>query len=135
MVMSAFEKKDPGKFTVRFNMADPQQKAVIDLLNQQGRYKAQFLTSAILHYVHCPETPDIRSAAAVDSTEIERIVRHVLAQQQTAAPPALRQGGQEPGEATVPWEEPGGSPPGTGASTEDADKEAILQTLDAFRKQ
>ena len=34
--MSAFEKKDPGKFTVRFNMADPQQKAVIDLLNQQG---------------------------------------------------------------------------------------------------
>ena len=37
MVMSAFEKKDPGKFTVRFNMADPQQKAVIDLLNQQGR--------------------------------------------------------------------------------------------------
>ena len=133
--MSAFEKKDPGKFTVRFNMADPQQKAVIDLLNQQGRYKAQFLTSAILHYVHCPETPDIRSAAAVDSTEIERIVRHVLTQQQTAAPPALRQGGQEPGEATVPWEEPGGSPPGTGASTEDADKEAILQTLDAFRKQ
>ena len=47
--MSAFEKKDPGKFTVRFNIADPQQKAVIDLLNQQGRYKAQFLTSAILH--------------------------------------------------------------------------------------
>ena len=103
MVMSAFEKKDPGKFTVRFNIADPQQKAVIDLLNQQGRYKAQFLTSAILHYVHCPETPDIRSAAAVDSTEIERIVRHVLAQQQTATPSALRQGGQEPGEAVIPW--------------------------------
>lgn len=78
--MSAFEKKDPGKFTVRFNMADPQQKAVIDLLNQQGRYKAQFLTSAILHYVHCSEPPDIRSAATVDSTEIERIVRQVLAQ-------------------------------------------------------
>ena len=36
MVMSAFEKKGPGKFTVRFNMADPQHKAVIDLLNQQG---------------------------------------------------------------------------------------------------
>ena len=132
--MSAFEKKDPGKFTVRFNMADPQQKAVIDLLNQQGRYKAQFLTSAILHYVHCPETPDIRSAA-VDSTEIERIVRHVLAQQQTAAPPALRQGGQEPGEATVPWEEPDSSLSETRNPAEDADKEAILQTLDAFRKQ
>ena len=133
--MSAFEKKDPGKFTVRFNMADPQQKAVIDLLNQQGRYKAQFLTSAILHYVHCPETPDIRSAAAVDSTEIERIVRHVLAQQQTAASPALRQGGQEPGEAATPWEEPDSSLSETRNPTEDADKAAILQTLDAFRKQ
>jgi len=135
MVMSAFEKKDPGKFTVRFNMADPQQKAVIDLLNQQGRYKAQLLTSAILHYVHCPETPDIRSAAAVDSTEIERIVCHVLAQQQTAAPSALRQGGQEPGEAVIPWEEPDSSLPDTRNPAEDADKAAILQTLDAFRKQ
>ncbi len=135
MVMSAFEKKDPGKFTVRFNMADPQQKAVIDLQNQQGRYKAQSLTSAILHYVHCPETPDIRSAAAVDSTEIERIVRHVLAQQQTAAPSALRQGGQEPGEAVIPWEEPDSSLPDTRNPAEDADKAAILQTLDAFRKQ
>lgn len=135
MVMSAFEKKDPGKFTVRFNMTDPQQKAVIDLLNQQGRYKAQLLTSAILHYVHCPETPDIRSAAAVDSTEIERIVCHVLAQQQTAAPSALRQGGQEPGEAVIPWEEPDSSLPDTRNPAEDVDKAAILQTLDAFRKQ
>ena len=135
MVMSAFEKKDPGKFTVRFNMADPQQKAVIDLLNQQGRYKAQFLTSAILHYVHCPETPDIRSAAAVDSTEIERIVRHVLAHQQTATPSALPQCRQEPGEAVIPWEEPDSSLPITRNPAEDADKAAILQTLDAFRKQ
>lgn len=30
------EKKDPGKFTVRFNICDPQHKAVVDLLNQQG---------------------------------------------------------------------------------------------------
>ena len=133
--MSVFEKKDPGKFTVRFNMADPQQKAVIDLLNQQGRYKAQFLTSAILHYVHCPETPDIRSGATVDSTEIERIVRHVLAQQQTAAPPVLQQGGQGSGEAAIPWEEPEDSLSETRNRVEDADKAAILQTLDAFRKQ
>ena len=136
MVMSAFEKKDPGKFTVRFNMADPQQKAVIDLLNQQGRYKAQFLTSAILHYVHCPETPDIRSAAAVDSTEIERIVRHLLAHDAAAATASLRrQREQEPGEAVIAWEETDSSLPVTRNPAEDADKAAILQTLDAFRKQ
>lgn len=133
--MSAFEKKDPGKFTVRFNMADPQQRAVINLLNQQGRYKAQFLTSAILHYVHCPKTPDIRSAATMDSAEIERIVRHVLAQQQITVPPGLQQDSQGQGEMTALWEKPDTLPSGAGIPAEDADKEAILQTLDAFRKQ
>ena len=44
------DKKDPGKFTIRFNICDPQHKAVIDLLNRQGRSKAQFLVSAVLHY-------------------------------------------------------------------------------------
>lgn len=28
------DKKDPGKFTIRFNICDPQHKAVIDLLNR-----------------------------------------------------------------------------------------------------
>ena len=45
------DKKDPGKFTIRFNICDPQHKAVIDLLNRQGRSKAQFLVSAVLHYI------------------------------------------------------------------------------------
>ena len=47
------DKKDPGKFTIRFNICDPQHKAVIDLLNRQGRSKAQFLVSAVLHYINC----------------------------------------------------------------------------------
>ena len=52
------DKKDPGKFTIRFNICDPQHKAVIDLLNRQGRSKAQFLVSAVLHYINCRETPE-----------------------------------------------------------------------------
>lgn len=52
------DKKDPGKFTIRFNICDPQHKAVIDLLNRQGRSKAQFLVSAVLHYINCKETPE-----------------------------------------------------------------------------
>ena len=44
-------KKDPGKFTIRFCMADPRQKRAVEELNAQGRLKAQFLTNAILHYV------------------------------------------------------------------------------------
>ena len=53
------DKKDPGKFTIRFNICDPQHKAVIDLLNRQGRSKAQFLVSAVLHYINCKETPEV----------------------------------------------------------------------------
>ena len=47
MIPVTAEKKDPGKFTVRFNPEDPQQRTVIRVLNRQGRYKAQFLTSAV----------------------------------------------------------------------------------------
>jgi len=130
--MEMLEKKDPGKFTVRFNIADPQQRQVIELLNQQGRYKAQFLTSAILHYVRCSETPDIRgvpSVQSVQSEEIERIVRNVLAQQRAAS-------SQDPPreETAAPWEKPLGSPPDDGSPAEDAEREAIFKTLDAFRQ-
>lgn len=127
-----FEKKDPGKFTVRFNMADPQQRTVIELLNQQGRYKAQFLTSAILHYVHCSETPDIRKVPAVGSEEIERIVRSVLAQQQMSP---LQGSIQTAAEETQPWEAEEGQPSKSVSPSEDADREAIFKTLDAFRPQ
>ena len=124
-----FEKKDPGKFTVRFNMADPQQRTVIELLNQQGRYKAQFLTSAILHYVHCSETPDIRGVPAVGSEEIERIVRSVLAQQQASPPQDAVQN------TSVPWEASENQSSLSVSPSEDADREAIFKTLDAFRPQ
>lgn len=51
------DKKDPGKFTIRFNIADPQQQAVAVLLNRQGRYKAQFITNAVMLYVHAASAP------------------------------------------------------------------------------
>lgn len=30
-------KKQPGRFTIQFNLSDPQQRQVIELLNEQGR--------------------------------------------------------------------------------------------------
>ena len=119
------EKKDPGKFTVRFNAADPQQRTVIELLNQQGRYKAQFLTSAILHYVHCSETPDIRGVPAVGSEEIENMIRKVLAQQQNTSPQASVQEIRPP---TADYGFPVNQ-------TEGADRDAIFKTLEAFSQQ
>ena len=123
MIMA--EKKDPGKFTVRFNIADPQQRTVIELLNQQGRYKAQFLTNAVLHYVQRSEIPDVRGVPAASTEYIERIVRSVLAQQQAASSqkvPSL-------------WESMESRPPQQDIESEDADRETIFKTLEAFQQQ
>ena len=65
------DKKDPGKFTVRFNIHDPQHQTVVALLNQQGRNKAQFLASAVLHYINCKETPNLQ-VPPVDPETLEQ---------------------------------------------------------------
>ena len=67
------DKKDPGKFTVRFNIHDPQHQTVVALLNQQGRNKAQFLASAVLHYINCKETPNLQ-VPPVDPETLEKII-------------------------------------------------------------
>lgn len=64
-------KKDPGKFTIRFCMADPRQKRAVEELNAQGRLKAQFLTNAILHYVE-------GTAAFPPQEELEPILEQIV---------------------------------------------------------
>ena len=71
------DKKDPGKFTVRFNIHDPQHQTVVALLNQQGRNKAQFLASAVLHYISCKETPNLQ-VPPVDPETLEKIIVSIL---------------------------------------------------------
>jgi hypothetical protein len=75
-------KRYPGKFTIQFNVLDPTHRQVIDLLEPMGRTKAQFLANAVLHYIHCTQTPDIPRPAPVDHTAIEVIVRRILAEQE-----------------------------------------------------
>lgn len=73
-------KKEPGRFTIGFNAADPAHQAVVELLNRQGRRKAQFIVNAVQHYIHCPETPDIPQPVPVDSQMIRNIVMEILSQ-------------------------------------------------------
>lgn len=80
------EKKEQNKFTIQFNPADPAHRQTIDILNQQGRRKAQFLVSAVQHYLHCPETPDIPQPAPVDIHTIEDIVRRIVEDQKKPTP-------------------------------------------------
>ena len=60
------QKKDVGKFTIQFNPVDPCHQRVIELLNSQGRRKAQFIANAITHYIHCSQTPDIPQDISYD---------------------------------------------------------------------
>lgn len=71
------DKKDPGKFTVRFNIHDPQHQTVVALLNQQGRNKAQFLASAVLHYINCKETPNLQTPP-IDPETLEKTIVSIL---------------------------------------------------------
>ena len=76
------EKKSLYRFTIGFNPGDPSHRQVAELLNRQGRRKAQFLVNAILHYIHCPETPEIPEAAeppaGMDRSEMEALVVQIL---------------------------------------------------------
>lgn len=85
-------KKDPYKFTIQFNPADPIHLQTADLLNRQGRRKAQFLVNAVMHYIHCSQTPDIPQAPPLDTKLIETVVRQILKEQQIMPPaPELEQ--------------------------------------------
>ena len=70
-------KKDIYKFTIQFSSGDPQHQQVAEILNRQGRRKAQFLVNTVLHYIHCSETPDIPQQP-VNTDAIETIVRRII---------------------------------------------------------
>ena len=43
-------KRNPGRFTIQFNMNDPIHIVASTILDQQGRYKAQYIANAISFY-------------------------------------------------------------------------------------
>ena len=90
-------KKDRERFSIKFNENDPAHDAVIRLLEKQGPHsKAQFLVNAVLHYVNCPETPDITILQTVDRAAIEEIVAEILGQKEI-----IRQNRPDAGEEDI----------------------------------
>lgn len=76
--MGMGDKKHPGRFTVQFNLGDPQQARASEILERQGRQKARFISAAILHYIHCKEKPEVAIPLVTDTGEIEKIVLAIL---------------------------------------------------------
>lgn len=126
------EKKRPGRFTIQFNVCDPQQKMAADLLNQQGRSKARFLTSAVLHYINCPERPEFRAAPPLDTEALEKLVLDILTRNRSSSAPK-----PEADETISPADESQASPnPDTDAERWFGGKEgvaSILSSLELFR--
>ena len=129
-------KKQPGRFTIQFNAADPQQRQVIELLNQQGRRKAAFLTSAVLCYCGQGAAPAVPPPTP-ESAMIEQIVQKILAAKNLDT---LAQVGDQPDllPPTLPRETPGMSAAMTRPAAAEPelaadDLAAICNTIDVFR--
>lgn len=125
------EKKAPGRFTLQFNLKDPQQRAVSELLEQQGRHKAQFITSAILRYIQYPNPQEHDSRQpAMDETALERMLSSFLEKHPlfTAAPadnvPQVRESPAQESSGTKVWN----------SSIDDDAIRAISDTLSAFQQ-
>ncbi len=71
-------KKDEYRFTIQFSPTDPRHKPVVEILNRQGRRKAQYLVNAVLCYENGTEaaTPGQPSSYQM----IEAIVNQILAE-------------------------------------------------------
>lgn len=134
-------KKQPGRFTIQFNAADPQQRQVIELLNQQGRRKAVFLTCAVLAYCGQGTAPVI-PPPSVEPAMIEQIVQRVLQQNRTGTPVQLNgtKAVEPVSRPTVaPAAQQSVSPPlsllaDDDSDLPDTDLAAICDTIDAFRR-
>lgn len=129
------DKMQPGKFTLRFNMNDPQQQAAADYLNRMGRQKAPFLARAIVHYMECQETPQIKSAAVLDEHTLEQAILTVLTKHPSLMRPDASPEKPVELQETPKTERPEGEPPVWDDVMSEEGLSAITKTLAAFRRQ
>lgn len=88
------KKKNRERFSIKFNENDPAHDTVIRLLEKQGPHsKAQFIVNAVLHYVNCPETPDISLTQTADRASIEKIVMEILRNKDSGQQDTTNRGG------------------------------------------
>ncbi len=123
------EKKKPGRFTLQFNMEDPQQRMASELLEQQGRHKAQFIATAVLSYIQRPPQGHGGDPPPIDEAALERMLLAIIEKHPRFAgtAPSEPPGAEKPPEtvksAKGPWETPMG----------DEALKAISDTLAAFQ--
>lgn len=115
------EKKFPGRFTVQFNMEDPQQRQAALLLERQGRRKAQMITNALLHYQSCDKVTSAPASNEDDTLEswLRRMVKKALG----------------PEKETERYQPPANVESEAAVSRNEVDYSAIEKTMLAFDQQ
>ena len=83
-------KGNPYRFTLLFNQTDPRHRRVVEILNQQGKSKSQYIVTAILHYIDCNKLPvdstsEYQSLQSLADRIIEQTAKRVLDGLETAA--------------------------------------------------
>lgn len=76
-------KGNPYRFTLLFNQTDPRHRRVVEILNQQGKSKSQYIVTAILHYIDCNKLPvdstsEYQSLQSLADRIIEQTAKRVL---------------------------------------------------------
>ena len=125
------EKKKPGRFTLQFNLDDPQQRTVSELLEQQGRHKAQFITSAILRYIQLPSLQENNTAPpTIDQDVLEEMLLSIMKKHPqfatvlSSAPDKIEEPPAQAARTIETWNYPIG----------DDTMKAISETLTAFQQ-
>lgn len=82
-------KNNPYQFTLLFNRTDPRHRRAVEILNQQGKSKSQYIVTAILHYIDCNRLPvdstsEYQSLQSLADRIIEQTARRVLDGLETA---------------------------------------------------
>ena len=76
-------KGNPYRFTLLFNQTDPRHRRAVEILNQQGKSKSQYIVTAILHYIDCNKLPvdstgEYQSLQSLADRIIEQTAKKVL---------------------------------------------------------
>ena len=137
-------KKERGRFSLRFNIGDPVQRAAVELLElQPPRSKSQYIANAITYYnTNFADDPHPVKVAppVLDRATIESIVREIMRQetQQADQPPTSLDSSQK-AKIDLPTPEESEKPNDKLARDEkmevdETTRDMILSTMAAFHR-
>ena len=120
-------KKERGRFSLRFNIGDPVQRAAVELLELQPPHsKAQYIANALVYYnTHFSDDPQ------------PLIVREIMRQDEQASDKAVSTGESSPpkkNKIALPPQEQTTEPSEGASEVDDMTRNLIASTMAAFRR-